>query len=236
MASLESVLSASSLSSGLVPAFVLLLLLTIFLTALCSDCNRRSFELKDPESAKSPPALIRVVRLEEVRENPMIQEIQKDEKEFHPKEETPSSPFHIQQGEPKTDEDSLPEETPVSFIPWRSHLVAPESKDLNGSVPSDSAHLFNPLEWGRSNSNNEPSPSAGDGLPQPHGDGAPRSAVTLHFSGPDRNSVYARVSKKLRLTDSPVHSSEVKQEEQEEAGGQEEEAPPLPDRKLEMDE
>lgn len=108
--------------------------------------------------------------------------------------------------------------------------------DLNGSVPSDSAHLFNPLEWGRSNSNNEPSPSAGDGLPQPHGDGAPRSAVTLHFSGPDRNSVYARVSKKLRLTDSPVHSSEVKQEEQEEAGGQEEEAPPLPDRKLEMDE
>ncbi|RVE74921.1 hypothetical protein OJAV_G00026970, partial [Oryzias javanicus] len=227
MASLESGLGASSLWSGLVPAFILLLLLAIFLTALCSDCNRRSFELKDPEAAKSPSALIRVVRIEEVQENPMIQEIQKDEREFHPKEETPGSPSHIQQGEPKTDEDSLPEGTPVSFIPWRSHLMAPESKDLNGSAPSDSAHLFNPLERGRSNNNNEPSPSAGDGLP---GDSAPRSAVTLHFSGPDRNSVYARVSKKLRLTDSPVHSPEEKKEEPEE-----EEVPPLPDRKPEMD-
>lgn len=40
MASLESELTASSLPSGLVLVFILLLLLTIFLTPLCSDCNR----------------------------------------------------------------------------------------------------------------------------------------------------------------------------------------------------
>ncbi|XP_020557053.1 uncharacterized protein LOC111946253 [Oryzias latipes] len=226
MASLESELTASSLPSGLVLVFILLLLLlTIFLTPLCSDCNRRSFELKDPEAAKSPSALIRVVRLEEVRENPMIEKIQKDEQEFHPKGEAPVIPSQIQQGEPQTNKDSLPGGTPVSFIPWRSHLMAPESKDLNGTAPSDSdSHLFNPMECGRSN--DIPSPPANDSpAQQRHGNGEPRSAVTLHFSGPDRNSVYARVSKKLRLTDSP----EEKQEGPEEAG------PPLPDRNPEMD-
>lgn len=99
------------------------------------------------------------------------------------------------------------------------------SVDLNGTAPSDSdSHLFNPMECGRSN--DIPSPPANDSpAQQRHGNGEPRSAVTLHFSGPDRNSVYARVSKKLRLTDSP----EEKQEGPEEAG------PPLPDRNPEMD-
>ncbi|XP_054876996.1 uncharacterized protein LOC129352149 isoform X4 [Poeciliopsis prolifica] len=45
---------------------------------------RNSFELQDSETEKRPSALIRVVKLEEVKENPMIGEIQKDEREFRP--------------------------------------------------------------------------------------------------------------------------------------------------------
>ncbi|KAM4743832.1 uncharacterized protein FYW61_000067 isoform 4-T9 [Anableps anableps] len=67
-------------SPGLVGLLVLLLLLSIFLAALCSDCNRNSFELQESKAEKHPSALIRVVKLEEVKENPMIGEIQKDEK------------------------------------------------------------------------------------------------------------------------------------------------------------
>ncbi|KAM7014989.1 uncharacterized protein LKV04_013115 [Tautogolabrus adspersus] len=78
------------LSPGVVSFFILLLLLSIFLTALCSDCGRRSFELREPED-KNPSALIRVVKLEEAmvaRENPMFNKIQNDEKEFKSVEET----------------------------------------------------------------------------------------------------------------------------------------------------
>ncbi|XP_054876990.1 uncharacterized protein LOC129352149 isoform X1 [Poeciliopsis prolifica] len=105
------------LTPGLFLLLILLILLSIFLTALCSDCNsgseafpeiwhqnhnmsihgvrsgaeviiclgfRNSFELQDSETEKRPSALIRVVKLEEVKENPMIGEIQKDEREFRP--------------------------------------------------------------------------------------------------------------------------------------------------------
>ncbi|XP_071058313.1 uncharacterized protein [Pseudochaenichthys georgianus] len=86
------------LSSG-VFFFILLVFLSIFLTALCSECSRRSFELRDPAVNKDPSSLIRVVKLEDAmvaRENPMIAEIQNDEKDS------------------------------VSFTPWRSHLAAPQ--------------------------------------------------------------------------------------------------------------
>ncbi|KAK5914843.1 hypothetical protein CesoFtcFv8_000491 [Champsocephalus esox] len=86
------------LSSG-VFFFVLLVFLSIFLTALCSECSRRSFELRDPTVNKDPSSIIRVVKLEDAmvaRENPMIAEIQNDEKDS------------------------------VSFTPWRSHLAAPQ--------------------------------------------------------------------------------------------------------------
>ncbi|XP_056229302.1 uncharacterized protein si:ch73-204p21.2 [Seriola aureovittata] len=103
------------LSSGVVGFLIILLLLSIFLMALCSNCGRRSFELRDSETDKNPSALIRVVKLEdtrEARENPMISEIQNDEKEFTRHEGN-------------------------SFTPWRSHLGAPENNQdvqTNGSA------------------------------------------------------------------------------------------------------
>ncbi|XP_042077499.1 uncharacterized protein si:ch73-204p21.2 isoform X1 [Haplochromis burtoni] len=96
------------LPSGVVSFFILLLILSIFLTGLCSDCGRHSFELQDLEVNRTPSTLISVVKLEEVRENPTINEIQNDEKQSRPEEEVS-----------------------VQFTPWRSHLGAPQSQDQN---------------------------------------------------------------------------------------------------------
>lgn len=63
--------------------FILLLLSFIFL-ALCTYCERNSFELRDSTAERTPSRLIRVVKLEDAiaaRENPMINEITKDEKD-----------------------------------------------------------------------------------------------------------------------------------------------------------
>ncbi|AWP01037.1 Hypothetical protein SMAX5B_004734, partial [Scophthalmus maximus] len=68
------------LSPGVVGSFILLLLLSILLTALCSDCGSRSFELRHSKTDGNPLALVSVVKLEEARENPAIREIQKDER------------------------------------------------------------------------------------------------------------------------------------------------------------
>ncbi|CAK6982251.1 uncharacterized protein si:ch73-204p21.2, partial [Scomber scombrus] len=108
------VTSSWFLASGVIGFFILLLLLSIFLTALCTECNRRSFDLREPGPDKYPPALIRVVKLEEVaRENPMINEIQNDEKEFKPDEGNS-----------------------VPITQWSNHMGAPQHQDgrTNGST------------------------------------------------------------------------------------------------------
>ncbi|KAK2854335.1 hypothetical protein Q5P01_006996 [Channa striata] len=117
-------------SSGVLSFFILLLLLSIFLTALCTDCGRRSFELQDSKVDKNPSALIRVVKLEEVmvaRENPMIHEIQNDEKEIH-----------------RGDENT------VQFTPWRSHLGAPQNnQDVDTSTLPASSNIYHTIGEGR---------------------------------------------------------------------------------------
>ncbi|XP_022064378.1 uncharacterized protein si:ch73-204p21.2 [Acanthochromis polyacanthus] len=197
------------LSSGSVGFFILLILLLVFLTSLCSDCNRRSFELKDPEVDRNPSSLIRVVKLEEARENPMIDEIQNDEKEFGPEG---SIPWRSHVGAPQSQTESGPEEAPVSFPPWRSHLVAPQSHD--------SAHVYDVINGGRS-SNDALSLTANQ-----NGDPNVPPAANL-------NSIYARVSKKMNVSDSPGGLPGDSPEER--RGEEEEPKPPLPDRRTDMD-
>ncbi|KAM9765863.1 uncharacterized protein ACNS7B_002761 isoform 1-T2 [Menidia menidia] len=189
------------LSSGLV-SFVLLILLSVLLSALCSDCYRRSFELGDGSLERNPSTLIRVVKLEEVQENPMSSQIQEDEREC---EATPG-----QQGEPQT-EPPPGDGAPVTFTPWRSHLVEPQSKDLNGST-----HIYQTVGEG-----------GGSQAPANHKP-APQHKQDLG----DENSVYARVSKKLR--GAPVHTPEEAQVDKEEEK-EEEPSPPLPQRTQEME-
>ncbi|KAM6923280.1 uncharacterized protein PEZ65_011449 isoform 2-T2 [Lycodopsis pacificus] len=99
------------LTSGVVGFFIVL---SIFLTALCSECSRRSFELSDAEADKDPSALIKVAKLEDavvVTDNPMTG----DETDLNP-------------GKGDT----------VSFTPWRSHLGAPQHHhDVNSSNAPD---------------------------------------------------------------------------------------------------
>ncbi|XP_020511789.2 uncharacterized protein si:ch73-204p21.2 [Labrus bergylta] len=240
------------LPSGVVSFFILLLLLSIFLTALCSDCGRRSFELREPED-KNPSALIRVVKLEEAmvaRENPMINEIQKDEKEFKSVEENTVSfsALRSQMGAPqrnhydvqtngstavvKTTRGSesagdTEEEISVEFTPWRHHLRAPESQEVNSSDLSDSAHIYNTIGGGRS--------SGGGG----GGDADTSSPATNHkpqeqldYVGSavivDVKSVYARISRPVRVTTSTEQTADQVQVKERE----EESSPPLPDRKV----
>ncbi|XP_008400345.1 uncharacterized protein LOC103460123 isoform X1 [Poecilia reticulata] len=158
---------------------------------------RNSFELQDSKTEKPPSALIRVVKLEEVKENPMIGEIQKDEREFRPGGDPaePVSSSEGQQGELQSRPDRKPSEgTSAGVPPWRSHLVAPESRDLNGSAPQTSHHVTD----GRGNGGEALGPSAN------------RLSTQLHYvtQSDDRNAVYARVSKKLRLANSPVPTPE----------------------------
>ncbi|XP_030581485.1 uncharacterized protein LOC115777676 [Archocentrus centrarchus] len=215
------------LSSGVVSFFILLLLLSIFLTALCSDCGRHSFELRDPEVHRSPSTLISVVKLEEARENPTTDEIQNDEKQFHPNEENPVqfTPWRSHLGAPHTKQESRPEEEPSGqFTPWRSHLVAPQSQDLN------SDHIYHSIGGdGTSGDMSSPPPPA-NRRPTRECDAAQED-----FFNHDGNSVYAQVSKKLSSNTSPplVHTCEDTQVEEKEE--EEEPSPPLPKRMTEME-
>ncbi|KAM4597353.1 uncharacterized protein V3H82_024101 [Fundulus diaphanus] len=199
------------LSSGLVGLFILLLLL-IFLTALCSDCKRHSFELQDSKPKKHPSALIRVVKLEEVKENPMIGDIQKDEKEFHPGGDPVVSCSSSESRQGELEPAPVPSEgTSVPVPPWRSHLMAPQSRDLNGSAPQASDHtcLTAGAEPGGGGSGEALSPPAN------------QLSTQLHYiaRSDDKNSVYARVSKKLRMTSSPVPTPEEAEPQLEDEGG-----------------
>ncbi|XP_017158600.1 uncharacterized protein LOC103460123 isoform X2 [Poecilia reticulata] len=133
---------------------------------------RNSFELQDSKTEKPPSALIRVVKLEEVKENPMIGEIQKDEREFRPGGD-PAEPVSSSEGQ-QGELQSRP--------------------DLNGSAPQTSHHVTD----GRGNGGEALGPSAN------------RLSTQLHYvtQSDDRNAVYARVSKKLRLANSPVPTPE----------------------------
>ncbi|XP_028257290.1 uncharacterized protein LOC114433130 isoform X2 [Parambassis ranga] len=198
------------MSAELISSLVVLLLLFIFLTGLCSDCNRRSFELQASEAEKAPSALIRVVKLEEVRENPTINEIQDDEKEFPSDGENPVSvtPWRSHLGAPQTQTEShSEEETSAPITPWRSHLGAPQSQDLNASD-------HHAITEGRG-SNDASSPPANQQVDRP----------AAASSDQDRNAVYARV-KKLSSNSPPVQRAEEEEEE-------EEASPPLPDRRVE---
>ncbi|XP_044052198.1 uncharacterized protein si:ch73-204p21.2 isoform X2 [Siniperca chuatsi] len=240
------------LSSGVVSFFILLLLLSIFLTALCSECSRRSFELRDSED-KNPSTLIRVVKLEEAmvaRENPMISEIQNDEKELSPAGANTVSftPWRGHLGAPQNHQDVLTngsaavmktardpetagepkpeEENAAPSTAWRSHLRAPQNQDLNSSTPPDSDHIYHTIGGGRSSGDGDSDVSSPPTNHEPGeergGEGGARSAAAVDLS--DRNSVYAQVSKKVRLATPPVHTPEDAQVE-------EEPSPPLPDRK-----
>ncbi|XP_029283611.1 uncharacterized protein LOC115005805 isoform X3 [Cottoperca gobio] len=196
------------LTSGVFGFFLLLLLLSIFLTALCSECSRRSFELRDSTADREPSSLIRVVKLEDAmvaRENPMIGEIQYDEKEFNPSEGST-----------------------VSVSPWRSHLGELQNhQDVHSPPPPD--HIYHTIGGGG---------GGGGGGGRSRSDADLSSAPTNQEPGEersaaagepiDRNSVYAQVSKKARPTTPPAHTPE-------EAAEQEESSPPLPDRKSQLE-
>ncbi|XP_053176056.1 uncharacterized protein si:ch73-204p21.2 [Scomber japonicus] len=223
------------LASGVISFFILLLLLSIFLTALCTDCKRRSFELREPQPDKYPPALIRVVKLEEVaRENPMINEIQNDEKEFKPEgNSVPITQWSNHMGAPQhqdgqtngstavktgSDLDAVIEsnseaDESVTFTPWRSHLL-----------DSDSTNIYQTIEARRRSGDASSRPT----ICEPAQD----EGGAADLSDRDRNSVYARVSKKVRLDAPPVITPEKQVEDKEE---EEEPSPPLPDRKEELE-
>ncbi|CAB1448825.1 unnamed protein product [Pleuronectes platessa] len=160
----SGVIGSWSLSSGVVGSFILLLLLSIFLSALCSECSRRSFELQDSESDANPSTLISVVKLEETltsRDNPVISEIQNDEKDFRPSEGNLVSfpPWKSHLGASQNGQDVLTngsaaametspaaesravEENSDQFTTWRSHLRAPEQQDSN--------HIYHSIGGGR---------------------------------------------------------------------------------------
>ncbi|XP_051234776.1 uncharacterized protein si:ch73-204p21.2 [Dicentrarchus labrax] len=224
-------------SSGVFSFFILLLLLSIFLTALCADCRRHSFELREPED-RNPSSLVRVVKLEEVmgaRENPAINEIQNDEKgnavvftpwrshleapQNHQDVQTNGSAAVKTKSEYETVGGSNPvKENPVPFTPWRSHLGVPQSHDLNGSTPRASDHIYHDIGGGRTND-------------EPGEERSARSAAA-DLSERERNSMYARVSKKDRLTTPPVQTPEEVQVKEEE---EEEPSPPLPDRMTQLE-
>ncbi|KAL7405497.1 hypothetical protein ABVT39_001959 [Epinephelus coioides] len=229
------------LSSGVAGFFILLVLLSIFLTALCSDCNKRSFELRESEADKNPSTLIRVVKLEEAmvaRENPMINEIQNDEKDFNPGQENTVSftPWRSHLGAPQNHQDAQTngsaaviktasvsdtagesnpeEETSVTFTPWRSHLREPPNQD----------HIYHTIGEGRSSSGGDADQSSLPTNQEQEEERITPSAVAGDLI--DRKSVYAQVSKKATPTTPPVYTHEEVQVEEEE-----ESLPPLPDRK-----
>ncbi|XP_040925961.1 uncharacterized protein si:ch73-204p21.2 isoform X1 [Betta splendens] len=207
------VTSSFFLPPGVVSVFILLLLLSIFLTSLCSDCGRRSFELQESSVDKHPSSLIKVVKLEDAmtaRENPMIHEIQSDEKENHLKEGTrvqAAAPSSHMVAPPLNQAVRAEEEASAQFTPWRSHLTGAHSRD----------HIYHTIGEEQA----APSPAANQ---------EPRSeAAAEGLGGSNVNSVYAQVSKKATKTPTAatVHPPEQVQEE--------EESPPLPGRTADVE-
>lgn len=91
------------------------LVLTVLLSSLCSNCARRSFELRDTTQEKGPSALVRVVKLDEAGENPVTQKSPDGQKNV--------TPWMIHVGAPQV-QDSSSEDGPGTIPVWRSHLGA----------------------------------------------------------------------------------------------------------------
>ncbi|XP_018548438.1 uncharacterized protein LOC108894297 isoform X2 [Lates calcarifer] len=222
------------LSSGGVGFFIILLLLSVFLTALCSNCGRRSFKLQHAAEDKNPSTLVRVGKLEETRaaarENPMINEIQNDEKGSNTKEQNP-----------------------VPYTPWRSHLRAPQDKldvptngsgavkdiggdaisaaaGVNSSFPPESDHIYHTIGGGQRDADVSLPPTNQE-LWLERNSGRERGTrfATEDFNDRDRNSLYAQVSKRVRQPEVPGQTVEVVLVVEEDP------SPPLPDRRAEME-
>ncbi|XP_069386689.1 uncharacterized protein [Paralichthys olivaceus] len=230
-AGVSGVIGSWFLPSGVVGSLLLLLLLSILLTALCSECSRRSFELQESERDTNHSTLISVVKLEEPvmeRVNPVISDIQNDEK--GDSLSFTSWRSHLE-APPNNQESRAVEENSVQFTAWRSHLRAPEQQDVS-SADSHSDHIYHSIGGGRADANTVTPPRTN---PDQDGGGddttRPPDAPTVDFS--DRNSVYAQVSKKVRQAPPPAHTAEVGQVRETEEG--EEPLPPLPDRETEKE-
>ncbi|XP_068455476.1 uncharacterized protein [Clinocottus analis] len=225
MASVGVEVSGSWLpASGAVGFFVALLLLSIFLTALCSECSRRSFELKDSQADKDPSALIKVVKLQEAvqeRENPALD--LKEETDFQPSKgdtvsfipwrrhlEAPPNHSDTPAGageavndsviHPESPEESNPEEeSPAPFTLWRTHLKPEE----NFSIATD--NLYHSIGGGGS-SGHAPSTLTNHGPGEEPGDrpAAPGSV--------DVNSLYAQLSMEEATPPLPAPQDELEEE------------------------
>ncbi|XP_019965426.2 uncharacterized protein [Paralichthys olivaceus] len=247
-AGVSGVIGSWFLPSGVVGSLLLLLLLSILLTALCSECSRRSFELQESERDTNHSTLISVVKLEEPvmeRVNPVISDIQNDEKgdslsftSWRSHLEAPPNNQDVQTNGCAAVMEASPagqsravEENSVQFTAWRSHLRAPEQQDVS-SADSHSDHIYHSIGGGRADANTVTPPRTN---PDQDGGGddttRPPDAPTVDFS--DRNSVYAQVSKKVRQAPPPAHTAEVGQVRETEEG--EEPLPPLPDRETEKE-
>ncbi|XP_034016508.1 uncharacterized protein si:ch73-204p21.2 isoform X2 [Thalassophryne amazonica] len=212
------------LSSDVIILFVLLLLLSVFLAALCTDCIRHSFELQDAKVEKHPSVLINVVKLEDsmtARENPVLHEIQSDEKDV----QTNGSTAGKRTGsDSDTAAESNEDENSISFIPWRSHLVVsqPHAPPLT-STSSDSTPIYHVV--GATQSETLPPSLATNHKPAPtwHSeDGGDK----LNEDVRDTNSrnTYARIDRKEK-SPTPLPVRHTKEEQWAES------SPPLPNRK-----
>ncbi|KAK7912786.1 hypothetical protein WMY93_012997 [Mugilogobius chulae] len=105
---------------------LVLLVLSVLLSTMCSHCGRRSFELRDTTPEKGPSALVRVVKLEETQENPVTykgKDFPDDQGNLH------------------------------NITPWRSHLGAQQVQDVSnenfpGMTPQWRSHLGASLNTG----------------------------------------------------------------------------------------
>ncbi|XP_036397501.1 extensin [Megalops cyprinoides] len=106
----------------LIASQVLLFILLITLLIICTQCGRHSFQLEESsEKERKSSTLIRVVKLEEAaesRENPVINDIVKDE-------EVPS---------PTSENGSV--QTPLEITPWRRHTGVLNHQGQTGDTPT----------------------------------------------------------------------------------------------------
>ncbi|KAM3625322.1 uncharacterized protein V6R79_010228 [Siganus canaliculatus] len=222
------------LSLGLVGSFVLLLLLSIFLSGLCSNCGRRSFELQDPELDRNPPSLIRVkTPFPSFHGGATCNRTAKVSVQHYCSSEEVQGNSAIKRT--ATGPDPVAEEQQdgaMVFTSWRNHLGAPQSQDLNHSN-----HIYQVIRGGRSSFN-----SNGDALSLTTNQEQVQEPCELSEPAEDIKSMYARVSKRTKTNQTPEQVKEevkeVKEEEEEEAEEAEAEAEPpvLLDRIFELDE
>ncbi|XP_018548439.1 uncharacterized protein LOC108894297 isoform X3 [Lates calcarifer] len=216
------------LSSGGVGFFIILLLLSVFLTALCSNCGRRSFKLQHAAEDKNPSTLVRVGKLEETRaaarENPMINEIQNDEKDV------PTNGSGAVKDIGGDAISAAAEESKVQQMLRRSRLRASQTQGVNSSFPPESDHIYHTIGGGQRDADVSLPPTNQE-LWLERNSGRERGTrfATEDFNDRDRNSLYAQVSKRVRQPEVPGQTVEVVLVVEEDP------SPPLPDRRAEME-